>query len=91
MTKVTNNRGRKARTQEMSQEAQGLLLMSQALGEQMMALMQQVATTPRGMGVATCALAMAWATLKDAASIEGLEVEKLFKSEVKYWTINMND
>ena len=56
-----------------------------ALGEQMMGMLSQVATSRRGMGAAATALAMAWATLKDIAMCEGIEVESLFESEVEYY------
>ena len=69
----------------MNRDAQELLLMGSALSESMINLMAQVATTPRGMGAATCALAMAWATLKDVATCEGIEVEELFESELAYY------
>lgn len=59
--------------------------MGSALGEQMMDLLSQVATTPRGIGAATSALAMAWATLKDVATCECVEVESLFESEVAFY------
>ena len=60
-------------------ESEDLLLMGSALSEQM------VATTPRGIGAATSALAMAWATLKDVATCECIEVESLFESEVAFF------
>lgn len=69
----------------VNREAEELLLMGSALGEQMMDLLSQVATTPRGIGAATSALAMAWATLKDVATCECVEVESLFESEVAFY------
>lgn len=74
-----------------SVESQEMLLMGSALGEQMMGMMSQVATSPRGMGAAASALAMVWATLKDIATCEGVEVESLFESEVEHWTLNIKD
>ena len=71
-------------------EAKELLLMGTALGEQMMRLMSQVATTPRGMGAAACALAMAWATLKDVAACEGVDVVTLFESEVAFYELELS-
>ena len=55
------------------------------LSEQLLNLLSQVATTPRGIGAATSALAMAWATLKDVATCECIEVESLFESEVAFF------
>jgi hypothetical protein len=69
----------------MNQEAKELLLMGSALSEQMMKLVSQVATSPRGMGAATSALAMVWATLKDVALCEGVEVESVFEREVEFY------
>ena len=66
-------------------EAEELLLMGSALSEQMLHLLSQVATTPKGIGAATSALAMAWATLKDVATCECIEVESLFESEVAFF------
>jgi len=60
-----------------------------ALGESMMGILSQVATSRRGVGAATSALAMAWATLKDIATCEGVEVESLFESEVERWTLKI--
>ena len=51
----------------------------------MLHLLSQVATTPKGIGAATSALAMAWATLKDVATCECIEVESLFESEVAFF------
>lgn len=62
-----------------------MLLMGSALGEQMMEMLMQVAISRRGMGAAASALAMAWATLKDIALCEGMDVETLFESEVAYY------
>ena len=70
-------------------ESQEMLLMGSALGEQMMGMMSQVATSPRGMGAAASALAMVWATLKDIATCEGVEVESLFESEVEHWSLTI--
>ena len=61
------------------------LLLGSALSEQMLHLLSQVATTPKGIGAATSALAMAWATLKDVATCECIEVESLFESEVAFF------
>ena len=69
----------------VNREAEELLLMGSALSEQMLHLLSQVATTPRGIGAATSALAMAWATLKDVATCECIEVESLFESEVAFF------
>jgi CO dehydrogenase/acetyl-CoA synthase epsilon subunit len=69
----------------MSKESEEMLLMGSALGEQMMGLLSQVATSRKGMGAAATALAMAWATLKDIASCEGVEIETLFESEVRFY------
>ena len=69
----------------MSEESEEMLLMGSALGEQMMGLLSQVATSRKGMGAAATALAMAWATLKDIASCEGVEIETLFESEVRFY------
>jgi hypothetical protein len=33
---------------------------------------------------------MAWATLKDIAVCEGVEVESLFESQVAYWSLTIN-
>ena len=81
----TSNAGKENNNRVMNQEAMELLLMGSALSERMMAMMSQVATSPRGMGAATCALAMAWATLKDVALSEGVDVETLFESEVAFY------
>lgn len=62
-----------------------MMLMGSALGEQMMEMLMQVAISRRGMGAAASALAMAWATLKDIALCEGMDVETLFESEVAYY------
>ena len=69
----------------MSEESEEMLLMGSALGEQMMGLLSQVATSRKGMGAAATALAMAWATLKDIALCEGVEIETLFESEVRFY------
>ena len=74
---------------KVSEETQEMLLMGSALGEQMMEMLMQVAISRRGMGAAASALAMAWATLKDIALCEGMDVETLFESEVKYWSLNI--
>jgi hypothetical protein len=65
--------------------AQDMFLISSALSEQMMAMMKEVAITPQGLGTATCALAMVWATLKDVASCQGVNIVKLFESEVAFY------
>lgn len=70
---------------KVSEETQEMLLMGSALGEQMMEMLMQVAISHRGMGAAASALAMAWATLKDIALCEGMDVETLFESEVAYY------
>ena len=89
MAKVTNRKARKSNSvinnSVMNLEAQDLLLMSSALSEQMMAMMTEVVITPQGLGTATCALAMVWATLKDVASSQGVDVERLFESEVEFY------
>ena len=69
----------------VNREAEELLLMGSALSEQMLHLLSQVATTPKGIGAATSALAMAWATLKDVATCECVEVESLFDREVAFF------
>ena len=69
----------------VSRESEELLLLGSALSEQMLHLLSQVATTPKGIGAATTALAMAWATLKDVATCECVEVESLFESEVEFY------
>ena len=69
----------------VNREAEELLLMGSSLGEQLMELLSQVVTTPKGIGAATSALAMAWATLKDVATCECVEVESLFESEVAFY------
>lgn len=71
-------------------KAKELLLMGTALGEQMMRLMSQVATTPRGIGAAATALAMTWATLKDVAACEGVDVVTLFESEVAFYELELS-
>ena len=94
MAKITSKKSSKAgkkANQISSVESQEMLLMGSALGEQMMGMMSQVATSPRGMGAAASALAMVWATLKDIALCEGVEVESLFESEVEHWTLNIKD
>ena len=70
---------------KVNEETQEMLLMGSALGEQMMEMLSQVAVSRRGMGAAASALAMAWATLKDIAMCEGMDVESLFESEVAYY------
>ncbi len=70
---------------KVSEETQEMMLMGSALGEQMMEMLMQVAISRRGMGAAASALAMAWATLKDIALCEGMDVETLFESEVAYY------
>ena len=69
----------------MSEESEEMLRMGSSLGEQMMVLLSQVATSRKGMGAAATALAMAWATLKDIALCEGVEIETLFESEVRFY------
>ena len=69
----------------MNREAEEMLLLGNALSEQLLKLLSQVATTPRGIGAATSALAMAWATLKDVATCECVEVESLFDREVAFF------
>lgn len=88
MAKVSIKKSGKAGS--VNVEAQELLLMGTALGEQMMRLMSQVATSPRGMGAAACALAMAWATLKDVAACEGVDVVTLFESEVEFFEMEFS-
>ena len=93
MAKVTMRKSSKAgkeKNRMMSVESQEMLLMGSALGEQMMGLLSQVATSRRGIGAAATALAMAWATLKDIAVCEGVEVESLFEREVEYWSLTIN-
>ena len=85
MAKVTRRKSSKAGKESMNQEAKELLLMGSALSEQFMSLLSQVATTARGIGAAASALAMAWATLKDVAVCEGVDVVTLFESEVEYY------
>lgn len=87
MAKVTKRKSSKAGKVRVNQEAEELLLMGSALSEQFMSLLSQVATTPRGMGAAASALAMAWATLKDVAICEGVDVVTLFESEVEFFTL----
>ena len=70
----------------MNREAEEMLLLGNALSEQLLNLLSQVATTPIGIGAATSALAMAWATLKDVATCECVEVESLFESEVEFYS-----
>lgn len=89
MAKVTRRKSSKAGKVRVNQEAEELLLMGSALSEQFMSLLSQVATTPRGMGAAASALAMAWATLKDVAVCEGMDVVTLFESEVEFFTLNI--
>lgn len=72
-------------------ESQEMTVMGVALGEQFMGMLSQVVTSRRGMGAATTALAMAWATLKDIATCEGIEVESIFESEVERWTLKIED
>lgn len=94
MAKVTMRKSSKAgnRVNRMSSgDVQEMLVLGSALGEQFMGMLSQVATSRRGMGAATSALAMAWATLKDIATCEGIEVESLFESEVEYWSLNIED
>ena len=90
MAKVTMRKSSKAGNREnrIGGDAQEMFVLGSALGEQMMGIMSQVATSRRGMGAATTALAMAWATLKDIATCEGIEVESLFESEVERWALN---
>ena len=88
MAKVTMRKSSKAGkkvNQNSSVESQEMFVLGSALGEQFMGILSQVATSRRGMGAATTALAMAWATLKDIAMCEGIEVESLFESEVEYY------
>lgn len=85
MAKRNVRKSSKAGKVSVNKEAKELLLMGSALSEQLMYLMSQVATTPKGMGAAASALAMAWATLKDVAVCEGVDVVSLFESEVAYY------
>lgn len=85
MAKRNVRKSSKAGKVSVNMEAKELLLMGSALSEQLMYLMSQVATTPKGMGAAASALAMAWATLKDVAVCEGVDVVSLFESEVAYY------
>jgi hypothetical protein len=92
MTKVTMRKSSKAGkrvNQVLSSDVQEMLVLGSALGESMMGILSQVATSRRGVGAATSALAMAWATLKDIATCEGVEVESLFESEVERWTLKI--
>lgn len=94
MKKVTMKKSSKAgkRVNRISSsDVQEMLVLGSALGESMMGILSQVATSRRGVGAATSALAMAWATLKDIAMCEGVEVESLFESEVERWTLNIED
>ena len=93
MTKVTMRKSGKAGKKVnrfTSVESQEMLIMGSALGEQMMGMLSQVAISRRGMGAAATALAMAWATLKDIAVCEGVEVESLFERQVEYWSLNID-
>ena len=85
MAKRNVRKSSKAGKVSVNMEAKELLLMGSALSEQLMYLMSQVATSPKGMGAAASALAMAWATLKDVATCECVEVESLFESEVAFY------
>lgn len=85
MAKRNVRKSSKAGKESVNMEAKELLLMGSALSEQLMYLMSQVATSPKGMGAAASALAMAWATLKDVAICEGVDVVSLFESEVAYY------
>lgn len=85
MAKRNVRKSSKAGKVSVNMEAKELLLMGSALSEQLMYLMSQVATSPKGMGAAASALAMAWATLKDVAICEGVDVVSLFESEVAYY------
>ena len=88
MTKVTMRKSSKAgkRVNQVSSiDVQEMLVLGSALGESMMGMLSQVATSRRGVGAATSALAMAWATLKDIALCEGVEVETLFEREVAFY------
>ena len=94
MKKVTMKKSSKAGKRVnrfSSSDVQEMLVLGSALGESMMGILSQVATSRRGVGAATSALAMAWATLKDIAMCEGVEVESLFESEVERWTLNIED
>ena len=85
MVKRNARKAGKVVNRMMSEESEEMLLMGSALGEQMMGLLSQVATSRKGMGAAATALAMAWATLKDIALCEGVEIETLFESEVRFY------
>lgn len=85
MAKRNVRKSSKAGKVSVNMEAKELLLMGSALSEQLMYLMSQVATSPKGMGAAASALAMAWATLNDVAICEGVDVVSLFESEVAYY------
>ncbi len=91
MAKVTRKKSSKAGKVSMNMETKELLLMGSALSEQLMYLMSQVATSPKGMGAAASALAMAWATLKDVAVCEGVDVVSLFESEVEFFEGTLKD
>lgn len=60
-------------------------LMGNALGGVFMEAMSQVANSKRGLGAAASALAMTWATLKEIAICEGVDVEPFFTEEVEYY------
>lgn len=85
MAKRNERKSSKAGKVSVNMEAKELLLIGSALSEQLMYLMSLVATSPKGMGAAASALAMAWATLKDVAICEGVDVVSLFESEVAYY------
>lgn len=70
---------------KVSKNTLEIMVRGNDLGKSFMQMLSLVATNWQGMGAATSALAMAWATLKDIARSEGVEVESLFDSVVDYY------
>ena len=89
MANLKNKKARKSDNEiensVMNPAALKVLLMRNELSEQMMAMMTETVISPEGVGAATCALAMVWATLKDVACSQGVDVVSLFENEVSYY------
>ena len=70
---------------KLSKDVQTLIAESNELGSTFLELLAETATSKFGIGVAASALAMVWATLKDMAANEGVNVTDLFESERAYY------
>ena len=55
-----------------------------------MSVFTEVMISRKELLTATSALAMTWATLRDVAHLEGIDIDRHFKREVKRFTMKKN-